>query len=100
MDLYFILEIITFLMILASIIITFWTYLTYKKEEMQTNLFLRYKYIRKSVLAFYAAITIYLLMNSLDNIGIPVPIIYQILKDLVVLALIIISFYYFRKKRF
>lgn len=67
MDLYSIMEVIVFLLISASILITFWTYLTYKKEQMQANLFLRHEYVRKSSLAFYLAIIIYIVMNSLDN---------------------------------
>jgi hypothetical protein len=98
MDLYSILGIITFLMVLISIFVTFWTYLTYKKEQMQANLFLRYEYVRKSSLAFFLAIAIYIIMNSLDNLGIQIPIIYLLAKDLVVLILVLISLYYFQAK--
>ena len=98
MDLYSILEIITLLMVLISIFVTFWTYLTYKKEQMQANLFLKYEYVRKSSLAFFLAIAIYIIMNSLDNIGIQIPIIYLFAKDLVVLILVLISLYYFQAK--
>jgi len=97
---YILIQFITFLLIIISILLTFWTYLTYKKEEMQTNLFLRYKYVRKSTLAFYAAIALFIILNSLDDLGVKVPIVYQIIKDLVVLVLLIISLYYFRAKRF
>lgn len=98
MDIYQILGVIVFVMILASIIATIWTYLTYKKEQMQANLFLRYEYFRKSSLTFFVAIAIYLFMNSLDDVGIMVPGIYQIIKDIVVLVLIIVSLYYFITK--
>jgi hypothetical protein len=98
MDLFTILEITVFVMLLISIFVTFWTYLTYKKERMQANLFLRYEYVRKSSLAFFLAIAIYITMNSLDNFGIQIPLIYLVLKDLLVLVLVLISLYYFQAK--
>jgi hypothetical protein len=98
MDLYLILKITVFLLILISVIVTFWTYLTYKKEQMQANLFLRYEYVRKSSLAFFLAIALYIIVNSLDNLGINLPIIYLIIINLVVLILVLISLYYFNFK--
>jgi hypothetical protein len=98
MDPYNILEIIVFIMLLISIFATIWTYLTYKKEQMQANLFLRYDYFRKSSIAFFIAIAIYIVMNSLDNLGIQIPIIYLVAKDLIVLVLVLISLYYFQAK--
>lgn len=98
MDVYLILEAVVFVLILASIIATIWTYLTYKKEQMQSNLFLRYDYFRKSSLTFFTAIGIYLVMNSLDNLDITIPEIYLGIKDIIVLILILVSLYYFQAK--
>ncbi len=98
MNFYQILETITFIMILISIFATMWTYLTYKKEQMQANLFLRYSSFRKSSIAFFLAITIFIIMNSLDNFGIKVPQLYLVIKDIVVIILVIISLYYFQTK--
>jgi hypothetical protein len=98
MDLYHVIETITFLFIMISIVATIWTYLTYKKEQMQANLFLRYDYFRKSSITFFLAIAIYLTMNSLDNLGIKVPVIYLELKDVVVIILVLVSLYYFQSK--
>jgi hypothetical protein len=98
MDLYHILELITFLMIMISIIATIWTYISYKKEQMQANLFLRYDYFRKSSIIFFVAIAIYLTMNSLDNLGIKIPTTYLAVKDIIVIILVITSLYYFQSK--
>lgn len=98
MDIHFILEAVVFVMILASIIATIWTYLTYKKEQMQSNLFLRYDYFRKSSLTFFTAIAIYLVMNSLDDLNVLVPTMYHEVGDIIVIILILISLYYFQAK--
>jgi hypothetical protein len=98
MDLYHALETITFLLIMISIVATIWTYLSYKKEQMQANLFLRYDYFRKSSITFFVAVAIYLTMNSLDNLGIKVPTTYLVLKDIIVIILVIASLYYFQSK--
>ena len=91
MDLYHALEIITFLMIMISIIATIWTYLTYKKEQMQANLFLRYDYFRKSSVIFFVAVAIYLTMNSLDNLGIKIPTNYLAIQAIIVIILVLAS---------
>jgi hypothetical protein len=98
MDLYHALETITFVMIMISIIATIWTYITYKKEQMQANLFLRYDYFRKSSIIFFIAIAIYLTMNSLDNLGIKISTNYLAVKDIVVIILVLASLYYFMSK--
>lgn len=98
MDLYILLKIIVLILILASIFVTFWTYLTYKKEQMQANLFLRYEYVRKSSLAFFLAIALYIIVNSFNDLGINLPVSYLIINDLVVLILVLISLYYFQDK--
>jgi hypothetical protein len=96
MDLYSILQIVVFVLILISIFVTFWTYLTYKKEQMQAYLFLRYEYVRKSTLAFFLAIALYIIMNSFDDFRINLPVKYLIISDVVVLILVLISLYYFK----
>jgi len=99
MDAYYILDVITFLSILISVLSTFWIYLTHKKEEMQAMLFLRYEYVRKSILAFYAAIAIYIVSNAVVNLGLTMPPIYMAIINLVVLALLVVTSYYFWPQR-
>ncbi|MBI5680151.1 MAG: hypothetical protein HZC47_04570 [Methanobacterium sp.] len=98
MDIYYILAVITFVSILVSIFMTCWTYLTHNKEQMQANMFLRYDYFKKSSLIFFIAIAFYLIMNSLDHIGIVVPTVYMVITDIAVLFLILVSLYYFKTK--
>ncbi len=65
---------------------------------MQANLFLRYEYVRKSSLAFFLAIALYIIVNSFNDLGINLPVSYLIINDLVVLILVLISLYYFQDK--
>jgi len=98
MEFQYILKVIVFLVILASIGFIFWIFLTFQKEQMQADLFLRYEYFKKSILSFMSAIALFLILNSLDNIGIIIPGILHSLVEIIVLFLVILAVYYFRSR--
>ncbi|MCC7557578.1 MAG: hypothetical protein KO217_02670, partial [Methanobacteriaceae archaeon] len=98
MEFQYILRIIVFLVVLASIAFVFWIFLTFQKEQMQADLFLRYDYVKKSILTFLSAIAILLILNSLDNVGIIIPNILHSVIDLIVLFLVFLAVYYFRSR--
>lgn len=98
MEFQYILRIIVFLVVLASIAFVFWIFLTFQKEQMQADLFLRYDYVKKSILTFLSAIAILLILNSLDNVGIIIPNILHSIIDLIVLFLVFLAVYYFRSR--
>ena len=98
MEFEYILKVIVFLVILASIGFIFWIFITFQKEQMQADLFLRYGYFKKSILSFISAIALFLILNSLDNIGIMIPRIIHGLIDIIVLFLVFLAVYYFRYK--
>ncbi|MDI6644269.1 MAG: hypothetical protein QME14_04355 [Methanobacteriaceae archaeon] len=98
MELQYILKVIVFFVILASIGFIFWIFLTFQKEQMQADLFLRYEYFKKSILSFLSAIALFLILNSLDNIGIMIPGIFHSLIDIIVLFLVCLAVYYFKSR--
>ncbi|MBM4241892.1 MAG: hypothetical protein FJ150_09580 [Euryarchaeota archaeon] len=95
MDLIKIFDIIVFMAVLLSILTTLWTYLIKTKEEMQARLFLRYEYVKKSTITFFLAVALYVIVHSLDEIGIHIPPFYYGFFDGVILVLVIMSLYYF-----